>query len=158
MTECDIQAELGCYYGVNKGQIVVPNVLLGPYEADFVTITKSDYLIEVEIKISISDFRADFKKKHYHDCPEVNALYYAIPKELYEKHKEEVDESCDKVGAGIILVGQRHPENRDSYAYLDRFAKKPKLRNVKPLTMYRMLNFARLGCLRWPSLWKHRNG
>lgn len=74
MTECDIQAELGCHYGVYKGQIVVPNVLLNSYEADFITITKSDYLIEVEIKISISDFRADFKKKHYHDCPEVNAL------------------------------------------------------------------------------------
>ena len=84
MTECDIQAELGCHYGVDKGQIVVPSVLLGPYEADFITITKSDYLIEVEIKISISDFRADFKKKHYHDCPEVNALYYALPKELYD--------------------------------------------------------------------------
>ena len=63
MTECDIQAELGCHYGVDKGQIVVPSVLLGPYEADFITITKSNYLIEVEIKISISDFRADFKKK-----------------------------------------------------------------------------------------------
>ncbi len=68
MTECDIQAVLGCRYGVDKGQIVIPNVLLGSYEADFITITKSDYLIEVEIKISISDFRADFKKKHYHDA------------------------------------------------------------------------------------------
>lgn len=85
MTECDIQAVLGCHYGIDKGQIVVPSVLLGSYEADFITITKSDYLIEVEIKISISDFRADFKKKHYHDCPRVNALYYALPKELYKK-------------------------------------------------------------------------
>lgn len=123
MTERDIQAALGCYYGVEKKLIAVPNVLLGSYEADFVTITKSDYLTEVEIKISIRDFRADFKKKHYHDWFEVNALYYALPKELYEKHKEEIEESCDKVGAGIILIGQRTPENRDSYGYLDRFAK-----------------------------------
>lgn len=28
MTECDIQAVLGGHYGVYKGQIVVPNVLL----------------------------------------------------------------------------------------------------------------------------------
>ena len=117
MTECDIQAELGCHYGVDKGQIVVPNVLLGPYEADFITITKSDYLIEVEIKISISDFRADFKKKHYHDCPKVNALYYALPKELYKKHKAEIDESCDKVGAGIILIGEEKFGSEDSYRY-----------------------------------------
>lgn len=156
MTECDIQAELGCHYGVEKGQIVVPNVLLGSYEADFITITKSDYLIEVEIKISISDFRADFKKKHYHDCPEVNALYYALPKELYEKHKEEVNESCDKVGAGIILIAEKKLPKWNSY-YLDGIAKKPKLRKAKPLTVWQMLNFARLGCLRWPPIWHHRN-
>ena len=157
MTECDIQAELGCHYGAAKGQIVVPNVLLGPYEADFITITKSDYLIEVEIKISISDFRADFKKKHYHDCPEVNALYYALPKELYEKHKEEVNESCDKVGAGIILIAETELPNGHSYEYFAGFAKKPKLRKAKPLTVYQKLKFARLGCLRWPSIWHHRN-
>ena len=158
MTECDIQAELGCYYGVDKGQIVVPNVLLGSYEADFITITKSDYLIEVEIKISISDFRADFKKKHYHDCPEVNALYYALPKELYEKHKEEVNESCDKVGAGIILIGEEKYGSEYSYRYFAGIVKKPKLRKAKPLTVYQELKFARLGCLRWPSIWHHRNG
>lgn len=109
-----------------------------PYEADFITITKSDYLIEVEIKISISDFRADFKKKHYHDCPEVNALYYALPKELYEKHRGEVEESCDKVGAGIILISKKNLPNGHSYCYLETcaFAKKPKLRKAKPLTVY----------------------
>ena len=153
MTECDIQAELGCYYGVDKGQIVVPNALLGPYEADFITITKSDYLIEVEIKISISDFRADFKKKHYHDCPEVNALYYAFPKELYEKHKAEMEELCDKVGAGIILI-----RAGEYSSFFDKIAKKPKLRKVAPLTVYQKLKFAKLGCLRWPSIWHHRKG
>ena len=158
MTECDIQAELGCHYGVEKGQIVVPNVLLGSYEADFITITKSDYLIEVEIKISISDFRADFKKKHYHDCPEVKKLYYALPKELYEKHNSEIDESCDRTGAGIILIETRILPNGNTYYDIDRFAKEPKPRRVKPLTVYQKLNFARLGCLRWPSLWHHRNG
>lgn len=157
MTECDIQAKLGCHYGVYKGQIVVPNVLLNSYEADFITITKSDYLIEVEIKISISDFRADFKKKHYHDCPNVNALYYAIPKELYEKHKEEIDESCEKVGAGIILIAEKNFPNGNSYRYLESFAKKPKLRKAEPLTGWEMLKFARLGCLRWPPIWRHRN-
>ena len=34
----------------------------------------------------------------------------------------------------------------------------PKLRNTKPLTVYQKLKFARLGCLRWPSIWHHRNG
>ena len=160
MTECSIQGELGYRYGILRKQIVVPNVLLGPYEADFITITKSHYLIEVEIKISISDFRADFKKKHYHDCPEVNALYYALPIELYKKHKEEVEELCEKVGAGIILIAEKELPNGRSYCYLETcaFAKKPKLRKAMPLTVYQKLKFARLGCLRWPSIWHHRNG
>lgn len=149
MTECDIQAELGCHYGVEKGQIVVPNVLLGPYEADFITITKSDYLIEVEIKISISDFRADFKKKHYHDCPKVNALYYALPKELYEKHRGEVEESCEKVGAGIILIAEKKLPKWNSY-YLDGIAAKTKksqasysLANVKlrQIRLFKMASY-----------------
>ena len=146
MTECDIQAVLGCRYGVDKGQIVIPNVLLGSYEADFITITKSDYLIEVEIKISISDFRADFKKKHYHDCPKVNALYYAFSTELYEKHKEEIDESCEKVGAGIILIAEKKLPKWDSY-YLDGIAKKPKLRKAKPLTADQKYYLSQKACL-----------
>lgn len=37
------------------------------WESDVFAITKSGYSIEIEVKISISDFRADFKKqdKHY---------------------------------------------------------------------------------------------
>lgn len=159
MTEYDIQAELGRYYGTYKNQIVVPNVLLGPYEADFITVTKSDYLVEIEIKISISDFRADFKKKHYHDCPKVNALYYAFPKELYEKYKEELGGSCDKVGAGIILISKMNLPNNSSYCLEScKFVKKPKLRKTAPLTVQQKLNLAKLGCLRWPSVWQYRNG
>lgn len=155
MTEQDIQATLGVHYGCGckaangSMNIIVPNVLMytanGMYEADFITITKSNYLIEIEIKISITDFRADFTKKHFHDSPEVNSLYYAIPKDLYEKYKEEIEKSCEKIGAGIIIIKQN--------CYWGGIAKKPKLRKVKPLTISQQLKYARLGCLRWPNNW-----
>lgn len=82
-----------------------------------------------------------------------------LPLELYKKHKEEVEKSCEKVGAGIILIAEKELPNGHSYCYLETcaFAKKPKLRKAKPLTVYQKLKFARLGCLRWPSLWHHRN-
>lgn len=148
LNEESIQIALGNHYGRDTGMIAVPNVLMyskdgGMYEADFITITKSGYLTEVEIKISISDFRADFKKQRYHDSLHVNSLYYALPKELYQKHKEEIDSSCDKVGAGIILIR--------SDSWWDAIVKKPKLRKVKPLTIYEKLDYARLGCMRWPK-------
>lgn len=54
---------------------------------------------------------------------------------------------------------KKESSNGQSYCYLETcaFAKKPKLRKAKPLTVYQKLKFARLGCLRWPSIWHHRN-
>lgn len=40
------------------------NVYFKTFESDFITITKAGYMHEVEIKISVSDFQADFQKKH----------------------------------------------------------------------------------------------
>lgn len=42
--------------------IIIPNFYLGWYEMDVCKIMKSGYVVEYEIKISRSDFFADFKK------------------------------------------------------------------------------------------------
>jgi len=42
--------------------IIIPNFYLGWYEMDVCKIMKSGYIVEYEIKISRSDFFADFKK------------------------------------------------------------------------------------------------
>ncbi|BEH84577.1 hypothetical protein [Klebsiella phage phiKp_7-2] len=51
----------------NSFQIMIPNYYtpdnLG-YEADMFCIRKSRYTVEVEVKISIADMRADFRKAH----------------------------------------------------------------------------------------------
>lgn len=51
----------------NSFQIMIPNFYtldnLG-YEADMFCIRKSRYTVEVEVKISISDMKADFRKAH----------------------------------------------------------------------------------------------
>lgn len=44
------------------GEVVLPNYYYGQYECDVFRITQSDYTIEYEIKISRSDYLADFKK------------------------------------------------------------------------------------------------
>lgn len=44
-------------------EVSAPNIFLWPpFESDFVRVTKSGYAIEYEIKLSKSDFRADFNK------------------------------------------------------------------------------------------------
>lgn len=110
MTENEMQIIIGKHFGIKN--ICIPNVLMigeykkemlpeikkleawqkpsKMYEADIVYITKSNYLVEVEIKVDINDFRNDFKKKIYHSSPLVSSLYYAFPEELYKKYEDEL--------------------------------------------------------------------
>lgn len=38
------------------------------FESDFIRVSKAGYIQEIEVKISVSDFKADFKKKYrYYD-------------------------------------------------------------------------------------------
>jgi hypothetical protein len=148
-TEESIQYILGKTYGIERGYITMPNVLLmngGMYEADFIYINKHKYLFEVEIKISISDFKADFNKRLYHNHPKVRALYYAIPEELFNKHNETILELTRSTGAGVILCKERCCEVWE----------KPSLKKVEPLTTYEMLEFMRIGCLKWIKRWDKR--
>lgn len=149
-TEASIQHILGKHYGIKRGYITIPNILLidkGMYEADFIYINKNKYLFEVEIKISITDFKADFNKKIYHSNSKVRALYYAIPRELYYKHENAILDMTRSVGAGIIVCGERFCE----------VAEKPKIRKVEPLNDKELLEYARIGCLKWIRKWGETN-
>lgn len=143
MNEQTMQRALGWHFGIERGCIPIPNVLMygGLYEADFVYINKNNYLTEVEIKISVGDFKADFKKKHYHDSKDVRSLYYALPKDLYNANRDLFKSMAAERGAGIIVVsGCRSCE------IVQRAAIR---REIKPLEVWRMVDYMRLGCLKW---------
>lgn len=67
---------------VKKSNFVFPNIYIGGFECDILEITKSNYSYEYEVKISISDFKADTKKKGKFDNPRTNYFYYIVPKGL----------------------------------------------------------------------------
>ena len=85
-------------------RLAVMSILMNVDEADFVYISKSGYLHEIEVKISIADFRNDQKKRHFHDHPEVRGFSYCMPSELYQAHPDEIKSVCEEKGAGLILV------------------------------------------------------
>lgn len=94
---------------------------------------------EVEVKISISDFRADQKKNKYHDHPDVRGFYYFVPQELYNKYEDEIKTMCIKKGAGLIV--DRH---------LITTVLKPKIRkDVKPLSNNGYIHYLRLFAKKW---------
>jgi hypothetical protein len=75
------------------------NVFMYLWESDFFCISTSGYAIEVEVKISKSDFKADFKKTDKHcivkngnDIHNVkqfrpNRFYYCCPEGLIDKNE-----------------------------------------------------------------------
>lgn len=163
MTEKEMQLMLGKHFGIQY--ICIPNVLmtgeykkdilpevekLKPwerpskmYEADFIYITKSGYLTEIEIKVDINDFRSDFNKKVYHSSPLVSSLYYAFPEVLYKKYEDEIRERVEEI-AGIITVCNYGCKVK---------AKAPKRKNIKALTDIEIKDFMRIGCMKWFKEW-----
>lgn len=103
--------ELLCKEEILKGNLPCENLSNVFYssEADVVSILKSGYVSEYEVKISRSDFKADSKKakwKFYDAKVETgipNYFYYACPKGLINK-----DEIQDF--AGLIYVHENYCE------------------------------------------------
>ena len=78
-----------------RSSIIVPNISWGmlPYEADLIGISKNGQVTEVEIKRSISDLRADYKKHHKHDASCVTYFYYCVPECIVEQAKKVILEN-----------------------------------------------------------------
>lgn len=95
MAETEIQKLFAYQYGLLNNNLVLPNITMGSpgarYEADLIYINKRRYVAEVEIKINMSDFKADFKKKVYHNSDIVRQFYYLFPNDLYIENSQEIE-------------------------------------------------------------------
>lgn len=67
-----------------RRNIVIPNLSFGllDHEADLAIISKSGYMTEIEIKRSLPDLKADFKKKKDFICERVYQFFYCVPDSL----------------------------------------------------------------------------
>lgn len=115
------------------------------HETDILTVSKDYYATEVEIKRSISDLKADFKKEHAHKSEAIRNFYYCFPDELLEKALPIIPEEC-----GVLIVTKR--------AYSDSLEIK-KYRKCKPnrearkLTQEEVAEIWRLCAIRY---WNYR--
>lgn len=64
MTSKDIQKKLRQKFDTHK--YILENSYIYNWESDFFSVTSSGYAQEIEIKVSLSDFKADFKKEEKH--------------------------------------------------------------------------------------------
>jgi hypothetical protein len=99
-----------------KDKVIVPNAHYFCGENDLISVNKSDFVTEFEIKISKADFKADFKKTAKHDLlkrcyeqkwrkqyysggflPYPNYFFYVVPQGM-------LDEKDIPDYAGLIIV------------------------------------------------------
>ena len=116
------------------------------HECDMLIVTKNRYLTEVEIKISLSDLKADFKKEHQHKDENIKNFYYAFPEEMKEKALELIPKDC-----GILIAVKK--ECGIPYRKIECY-RNPKInKEAKPINDIVLSRIYRLGYLRY---WNYR--
>jgi len=140
-----------------RQNIIVTNVDWGialGHECDLLIVRpKSGYTVEVEIKVSMSDLKADFKKLHDHYSQKIKELYFAVPEDLYEKVVNIIPDY-----AGIITCGLRqhrrwqhsYPEHLQEWWQIDAEVRRKAKQNEnrRPLTPEEILHLSHLGTMR----------
>lgn len=107
MTAKDIIVALESNY--QTADFTVPNIYFfgHPYsETDFLVVQKSGYIYDIEIKISRSDFRADFKKEDKHSILSTGA-YISKHNSFYFKDDKRIR----------VAKGQPIPKSRPNRFY-----------------------------------------
>jgi hypothetical protein len=142
----DIEIAIAKYFGTRQN-IIVPNISWGllSHEVDLLVVRKSGVAIEIEIKISLQDFKADLNKSHHHQerLNRITEFYYAMPKQLYLKCKDLIPEN-----AGVITC-----ERYVDYAKRERIQawtekKAVRIKNARKLTLDEQFKLAILGTMR----------
>ncbi len=138
------------FFDLRQQYCVVANPSWGlglPWEADLMACTKAGFLTEVEIKVSLSDWKADIHKEKYRKNGTwmqswwnlIKNYYYACPIELAHRHEEVRFPDT----AGVLGIGWE--KTRWTVEVI-----KPAVPNneAKKLTLERMAKLARLGSMR----------
>ena len=122
MTTIEAEIRIMEMFGVRQN-LIVPNVTtfsgLVDFETDMLIISKSGYATGVEIKVSLSDLRADKRKKHisklgteqfneitprFQYFNKLKTFYYAVPTELIGKALIQIPEFAGVIDLSLIHI------------------------------------------------------
>jgi len=101
MKTIEVEVAIMRYFGIRQN-LIVPNVSWGVamlHECDILSLSKSNYATEIEIKVSRTDLLKDKDKKHGHLHNHIAQLFFAVPKNLEAVALEVIPER-----AGLFTV------------------------------------------------------
>lgn len=111
LTEDKIQKRLSSFFAPNSVKYDIDNLYIFFWESDKLLETKSGYLYEFEIKISRSDFKADFKKKEKHLILEGKEKYMPSFLDYYDTFKSQ----CPTIKDWEKMCEERYPYHLTKY-------------------------------------------
>lgn len=134
-----------------RSDIMVPNLSWGllSYEADFVIVSKSGYMTEIEIKRSWEDFKADFKKDHRHNDERVYYFAYCVPEGISDRViaylKEKKQDERYIILPAVLTYSEDMRIGTTELKIFDNL----NVKNRRKLFLEEMFMIARLGQLRY---------
>lgn len=152
------------------GLVVVPNCTVTGHECDLLVVSKKLMLIDVEVKISRADLKADAKKDKWWQRweaiegrfqrvdpsrriewpPKVFMHYYAMPREIWSP---ELLPCLGSVQSGVILVEATRHGTFDCVVE-KRASRNPDAQPIEPAAL---INIARLASLRMWDVFKRED-
>lgn len=138
-----------------RQNIVVPNISWGflNHEADLLIMSKSGYLTEIEIKRSLSDLKADFKKDHDHSDERIKFFYYCVPESLLQNAIDLCIEH-KRIVSGIITYSEDAKIKFNAVTYYGDRGSAYRQLPCRKLFIEEQLQISRLGCMR---IWSLKN-
>ncbi|QRE00351.1 hypothetical protein [Burkholderia phage BCSR5] len=119
-----IKQKLKVYYGKKKRAVFTELGVCkkGRSRADVFVLGFSGYMVIVEVKSSRADFMSDIKTGKWENyLPYCNQLYFAVPKKVYAKVKDDLPAGC-----GLFVIDTDDLRNKP------KVAKKAKVRGIDP--------------------------
>lgn len=142
----DIELALVRYYDFRRN-FIIPNVSFGlwfSHEIDLLVVSEARYAIEIEIKISLSDLRAEKKKYHNHESQKIRQFFFAVPEKLQDRALGLIPER-----AGLFVI--RTQKYGDNEAVI---VKQAKINPSRKLNDEEYLKLGKLAAMRIWSLKK----
>ncbi len=139
ITAKDIQRRLVQYWRHKGNHTYLPNCYFAGGECDFISITQSGYVHEMEIKVSLQDLWADILKdkwKHK-DRNAISYFWYCVPESLYLKIPQWLT-CCSNIG--ILAFSNGCGTTLGGMPYINCAIKREatKYKNARKLTDYEM--------------------
>lgn len=150
MTTLEVELHLMKHFDFRQN-IIVPNVTyvsqIVKFETDLLILSKSNYAHGIEIKVSKSDFKNDFKKPHIATLDmeryfkSLRYFSYAFPEKLLDFAKDNVDERF-----GLFSISKNETQYGECISVDE--VRKPKTLFFNKWSNENIMKLMHLGCMR----------